>query len=76
MRLPNEHGRPVFQHHGSYHDVFDPSQPGLMRAGPARNTSGGSRVGLWRLQPPPPFVGLGDKAQGLEAALCSFSVFN
>ena len=39
--------------------------------------SGGSRVGIDGVANlPPPFVGLAVKAQGLEAALCSFPVFN
>ena len=45
--------------------------------GDSIETSGGFRVGVVGVaSPPPPFVSLGVKAQGLEAALCSFPVFN
>ena len=37
--------------------------------------SGGPRVGVVGDATLPHFVSLGAKAQGLEAALCSFSVF-
>ena len=51
--LPNEHAWPIFHDAMRLHDVLDPYQPGLARAGPTRNTEpswhGSARLGTARL---------------------------